>query len=132
MIYLSWILFCISDGIADGFFYHLRDHNKFSEINEHHFFFMRRLTVAVVFFTHSDFSYILLFSMATAQPFLHNNSYYNTRHILNKKVYDYGLFNQSSTSSAWSTKLFTPNVRIVLLTLSTLLICLQKLGYISF
>ena len=69
-------------------------------------------------------SYWNLLIFALTQPFLHNDSYYNFRHYLNNKVYSYGLFNHSDTSTATMTEILTPDIRKVLFTIGIILLFL--------
>ena len=109
MIY--WIIYCILDGINEAHFYHFKQPTKKVKINEHAFKLITRVLIGFII-TNDNLYYLI--SFALAQPFIMNNTYYNFRHYLDKRVYKYSLDNQSETSTAKTTKLFTPEVRTIL------------------
>ena len=115
MILLAWIFFCITDGISDAFFYNVKDPNKTNKPNEHIIFTVKRGVVfGIILFQASENFWSTALVLLLLQPFLHNNSYYNTRHALDKSVYEYSLLNQSKKSTAFLTRFLTPMVRVVL------------------
>ena len=106
---IIWILYCVLDGVDDGYYYYFKDPRKAGKVNEHTF----KLAIRVLFGLAISTNPVVLASFALMQPFLHNNAYYNTRHLLDGS-YELGLFNQSTTSTAKLTKLMNPIVRIIL------------------
>ena len=108
---ILWITYCILDGINDAYFYHFKNVEMSTILNEHGAKSASRVLIA---FAMIDDNYYALILFGAVQPFLHNNAYYNFRHYLNKSVYSYSLRNQSETSTAKSTKYLTPEVRMIL------------------
>ena len=108
MIY--WFIFCVLDGINDGYFYHYKNVNIKGEINEHAFKLITRLVVGLLCCN----NYYDLVSFALVQSFIYNNAYYNFRHFLNENVYYYGFNNMSRTSTAKMTKYLNPINRFIL------------------
>lgn len=108
---ITWIVYCILDGINEAHFYHFKQPSKKVRINEHAFKLITRVLIALII---ADYNLYYLVPFSLSQPFIMNNTYYNFRHYLNKDVYKYGLDNQSETSTAKTTKLFTPEVRTIL------------------
>lgn len=108
---IIWIIYCILDGINEAYFYHFKKPQLKTKINEHNFKLITRGLVAYLI-AGNNLYYLL--SFALVQPFIMNNTYYNVRHLLNKNVYSIGLNNQSTTSTAKTTKFFTPITRAII------------------
>ena len=128
--YLFWVAFCITDGAADAFMYHLKDVNKSSKPNEHSTLLLRRIIIGILLCYYSETGILGFLIYGASQPFFHNNVYYNIRHYLNRNVYSYGLNCQSKTSTAFLTKVEGPAVRITLFILSITFIWLRNLGHL--
>jgi len=54
-------------------------------------------------------------------PFFHDGAYYTQRHNMNKNIYPKTWFDQSTTSRALMTKVFTPLVRVISLIVGVLI-----------
>ena len=117
---IAWCLFCIIDGAADAFMYHLKSPEKKVKLNEHYILSARRLIVGIGILFELD-RYVLPTAIVFImyQPFFHNNAYYISRHLLDRRVYSISIFNQSQQSTAKLTKFFDPYVRIILSTFAT-------------
>jgi len=124
MIY--WILYCLFDGIEDAYFYHFKDVNKSTKINEHLVKLFKRVLTSFLVLIYINIQanglnalelIKTLLALILVQPFIHNNAYYNFRHYLDNRVYKYGLTNQSKNSTAFLTKFETPVLRIIYLIL---------------
>lgn len=116
---IFWYIYCILEGMNDAFMYNIRDYNKVNPINEHKIKLLQRFIIVLCI--SYCFGWYSFFICALTQPFLHNNSYYNTRHYLDKDIYKYGLFSQSFNSTARMTKYETPRARIILFTIGILI-----------
>ena len=126
--YLFWIAYCITDGLKDGFFYHLKDPNKSTKPNEHTIFTIQRALIGLVLYYTTNADLWCILAYALSQPFIHNTIYYNTRRALGYFGYEWGFMNQSTTSTALTTKIFTPWVRIILFIISLIIIWLRSQG----
>jgi hypothetical protein len=75
MIY--WVLFCVLDGIIDGFmFSKAKDYeNKIVGIDVHVFMLLRRFVVILAL----NPSWLVIIAMALVQTFFHNGMYFETR-----------------------------------------------------
>lgn len=121
MIY--WLIYCALDGINDAYFYHFKNVNVSTKLNEH---VIKAITRVLIAFILINDNYYTLILFGAVQPFIHNNAYYNFRHYLNKNVYSYSLRNQSETSTAITTKYFTPEVRMILFVISIFIYTIWK------
>lgn len=134
MIYISfliWCLYSIIEGIRDSIFYHQYNHTFERVLNEHIVFVVQRLIVSLILCLMSQNIWLLI-PFILSFSFIHNGSYYTSRHYLNKKSYNYDnlykkkWFSQSTTSTAVFTKYMTPLVRTILFLISiTLLIMID-------
>ena len=123
MSFLIWCLYSFIDGIRDSIFYHHYDHNIKKLFNEHIVFVIQRLIVSLTLCLISQNIWLLI-PFVLSFSFIHNGSYYTSRHYLNKKTYNYDYlykrkwFDQSTTSTSVFNKYMTPLVRIILFLLS--------------
>jgi len=122
--FLIWALYCIIDGVRDAIFYHHYNLHSKRLFNEHIIFVIQRSMVCFMLFYLSDFNFLLLLSLTLNFSFFHNGSYYTTRHILKKKIYNYDnlyskkWFAQSTTSTSFWTRYMTPLNRTILFLIS--------------
>jgi len=120
VVYIMGILFGCLQGLKEGILYHLKDPDKSVNFNEHLVFTAERLVVFTIM-------YLLVGPVVTiasllAFPFMHDGAYYATRNYLNPNIYENGWLDQSTTSTAWTTKVFTPWTRTLLQVISLLII----------
>lgn len=121
--FLIWCFYSIIDGIRDGIFYHSYNYSIKRLFNEHIIFVIQRLIVSIILILYSQ-NILLIMPLILSFSFFHNGAYYTTRHILNKKTYNYDnlykkkWFAQSTTSTSVFTKYMTPLVRTILFLLS--------------
>jgi hypothetical protein len=100
--FLIWILYAIFEGIREGYYWNLYPNYKF---NIHTIFFIQRTMVVIML---TAFNLPMFIACALVFSFLHNGSYYTTRHHLNKANYPKTWFDQSTTSTSWMTKFNSP------------------------
>lgn len=110
MIYIAffiWIMYCILEGIREGYYWNLYPTYKF---NIHSIFFIQRGLVLGLLVS---LNIPMLIAGALVFSFLHNGSYYTTRHHLNKANYPKTWWDQSTTSTSWMTKFNSPISRTI-------------------
>jgi hypothetical protein len=108
MLYLAftvWIIYSLFEGVREAFYWNLYPAYKF---NIHTLFFLQRSLVLIII---TAFNIPMVLACALIFSFLHNGSYYTTRHLLNKANYPKTWFDQSTTSTSWMTKLNSPASR---------------------
>ncbi len=136
MIYiclLLWIAYSIIEGKREAFFWHHKtnssDYKFFKDINRHPIFSIQRglmlLTLGISTYYILDsiiWSSYLFVMNCLIFTFFHNGAMYLERfkmsvfvnpHDSNKWIYKKGWWDQSTTSTAWSTKLMTPISRTI-------------------
>lgn len=121
-LYLIWILYNLIEGHREAHFYHIASkEDKITEL--HHIFLAQRFLVflilnsALIFYL--DYKLILFdIAIICIQPFIHNGMYYYTRWKLDNKIYTKKWFDQSNSSTAFSTKFETLKFRILYLIIS--------------
>jgi len=129
LLFIIWNLYSFFEGFREGFYYNIVNRTSFTKtLNLHPFFSTQRgLVILLMFmleFTHIGCVNSLLFCLccSIAFPFIHDGTYYTTRHYLDKKLYENGWFSQSTSSTALMTKVFTPVIRTVLFIIGTICI----------
>ncbi len=118
-IFALWICYAIYEGIREAYYYHLKiKTNELKEYNEHPLFTYQRTIVVFLILAPMILMYQLFdvfvyaIALASVFPFIHDGFYYRTRNKLDSRIYPKGIFDQSLHSTAFSTKYFTPKVRI--------------------
>ena len=125
-LWLLWIVFMLYDAYEEAYLYYYGVKSKLSIKELHPAFFTQRLIVAIIIIiptlliTPIIWYKIILFlcSLILCQPFFHNGMYYLTRNKLDNKTYPKKWFAMSTTSTAKSTKFFTPTNRIIFFIIS--------------
>lgn len=107
LAFIIWILYSIFEGIREAYYWNLFPTYKF---NIHTLFFIQRAMVVIII---TAFNIPMFIACALVFSFLHNGSYYTTRHVLNKSNYPKTWFDQSTTSTSWLTKFNTPISRTI-------------------
>lgn len=106
---LIFVLFSLVEGVRDGFMYHYRSMSSDNRYNIHWLFTIERsivvfsLSLILLLYRHdTSIVYATTFgcSISLIFSFLHNGSYYTTRHFLNKEIYPLTFFDDSTTSTA--------------------------------
>lgn len=120
-----WVLFAILDGAVDAMMYHVKNVNKSLPVNEHIYYTIQRLLVAIACIALAG--WWIIPSLILVFPFLHDGMYYFTRNKLNPGVYYFGWFDHSNTSTAVLTKFLTPEVRTFLFFLGISIVGLRML-----
>lgn len=105
IVFILWCMFAISDGVRDGFMYHMRNWRVETLINEHIIFTIHRLFPFIMV---GIFEWILLLPAMCVFPWLHDGAYYSTRDMLNPGIYPKRWMDQSRNSTAKSTNFFNP------------------------
>lgn len=109
---IIWILYAVVSARFEAHYYEHEINSKFTDnFNEHKLLtFARLLVVTPLSIIASWKAGICLMFMF---PFFHDGQYYTTRNLLNRNIYKRKWFDQSRTSTAILTKIFTPVVRII-------------------
>ena len=120
---LLWISYSLCEGKLHGYYYahHMVSSLK-ENFNEHPLFNFMRLCVLTPIFVLCGWKATLC--LMAMQPFCHNGCFYYTRDILDHK-YPKRWFAQSTSSTAWLTKFFTPTVRTISFLVGVILITIQ-------
>jgi len=121
LMYAMWILYATMEGSQDAFMYNVKDPLKTNNINEHVIFTIGRTIVLTLTSILSPWMLIL---GPLSFSFFHNGSYYFTRNWLDDRIYPKGWFDQSFTSTARTTSIFTPVNRSVLFLISIVILIL--------
>lgn len=101
-------------GFFEAHYYHYENTSvKPNDINEHPLLWVQRLCVYLTIWQYSNDKVIVL-CLACAFSFLHNGMYYTTRHRIDNTLYGKTWFDQSTTSTAITTKVFNPIIRTAL------------------
>jgi len=114
MIWITSILvtaYWVFEGIREGYYWSALYRTGLEQRNIHDLFLAQRTLVfllILVYVSIPDAAY-----MALSAPLLHNGSYYQTRKELDH-IYPDGFWSQSNSSTAKSTWLLTPAIRIIL------------------
>jgi hypothetical protein len=117
--YFMMLLFGGLQGIKEGIMYHLKDVEVNVGYNEHIVFVIERGIVFLLLYLFTG--PVVTAASVLAFPFMHDGAYYTTRHRLNPNIYPNGWLDQSTTSTAWTTKVFTPWTRTLLQVISALI-----------
>lgn len=125
---IIWLAYSELEGFREGWHWHYKVMAKNEDKTDAHGFFMaQRCLVGLLIVTvhslliHSINPCLILF-MFMSFPFMHDGAYYYHRHILDNKIYPKKFFDQSTTSTAFSTKYFPPVVRTILFIASLFLV----------
>lgn len=122
-IFLIWICYVLCEAYREGYYWHYKsfvvDDRKF---NIHIIFTIQRFLmlasltfVKFEYFSVNNFDLLLFFvSCCLTFSFIHNGMYYTIRNMLNNNIYKKKWFDQSSTSTALTTKFFTPVSRTIM------------------
>jgi hypothetical protein len=136
MIYVClfvWVIYSIIEGKREAFFWHHRmkssDYEFFKDIDRHPLFAIQRglmlvsISISTYYILDSFLLSLYIFLMnCLIFSFFHNGSMYLERYkmsiIVNqndstKWLYKKGWWDQSTTSTAWSTKIMTPISRTI-------------------
>ena len=108
---LAWVLYALFSGYIEAYYYCHEMHSSYKdELNEHWVFtVMRALLFISLWIICKDA--VLMLCLFVAFPFVHDGMYYTQRDILENNRYPLRWFDQSTTSTAIWTKVFTPIVR---------------------
>jgi hypothetical protein len=111
-LYLSLFTFnSLLEGVREGYYWHFKPKDPFVKTNEHALFSLQRLILwSTMLFVVNWVSVLAIICMF---PFLHDGAYYTTRNYLDKTVYPKRFFDESTTSTAKLTRVFTPVVRVL-------------------
>jgi len=106
---IFWILYALFEGWREGNYWHIKnDRLSLYNFKEHTLWTMQRALVLIAICQMDWLQYLLC---ALVFPFIHDGMYYHRRWQLNYRIYSKKWFAQSTTSTAFSTKFFTPVVR---------------------
>lgn len=122
-ILLGWIYYSIIEGKREAHYWHhwilSSDYQALKDINLHTLFAKQRglilCLVSILIIPLYGYLIPMLIFIANAClfSFFHNGMMYKTRNYLNKHNYPKRWWDQSSNSTAWSTKLMTPISRTI-------------------
>jgi len=122
---LMWFLYMIFEALRESYYWHFKN-TSYSKNNDeiHPIFLAQRFIVftiiSVVVMFMNEIGYRVLLTVILCSPGLHNSFYYYFRNELDGS-YPKGFLDQSKTSTAISTKFFTPIVRIGLFVIGLIL-----------
>ena len=106
-----WIFYSLLEGFTEAWHWHYKIQAQDRKKTDAHVYFtLRRFCLWVMLFG-IDFR-LGMFALFVF-PFLHDGAYYHHRNELTPGVYRKGFFDQSSTSTALLTKVFTPYIRVL-------------------
>lgn len=127
---LIWLGYCLSEGVLHAYYFAMKSVNKdkAENINEHPLFMAMRASVLIPLGAWLNDG-VAVFAMMVSQPFFHNGMYYYWRGKVDK-VYGSWL-SQSWTSTAITTTLFTPIVRIFCAAIGITIFILSALDLIN-
>lgn len=115
-IFILWVIYSIFEGHREAEYWHLSAITAISSGKEHFNWSIQRLIVIIIAIFSANLillkSIILFLSMMFVFPFLHDGAYYMRRNSLDGS-YPKKWFDQSVTSTAILTKVFTPLVRTI-------------------
>lgn len=114
--FLLWCVYCVLEGRREAYYYNSLWKGLSSiyiiPANLHPLFTIQRsIILGVICLINFDW---WLISLPLVFSFFHNGMYYLTRHELNYRIYPKGWWDMSTTSTAFTTKLFTPVIRTTL------------------
>jgi hypothetical protein len=117
---LYWIAYTLSAAYIEANFYHYRNHNKLSVVNEHHLYVLQR---GIVLFLCFSGKWQLMVAAAFMFPFWHDGMYYACRNYYDNTLYTKRFWDHSNgPGTSWWTKYNTVWFRIVLLLISIVII----------
>lgn len=107
-----WTLYMLAEGAREAFYWRQDALSNRKMPNIHWLFLIQRCLVFIILLW-IKFNWILAIVLIVISPFLHNGIYYWSRNWIDKEVYKKCWFDQSTTSTSWSTKLLKPIVRTI-------------------
>jgi len=128
MIWIPSILitaYWIFEGIREGYYWSALYRTGLTQRNIHDIFLYQRTLMFILVTLYVSIPDAVY--MAFAAPLIHNGTYYQTRKILDK-IYPEGFWSQSNTSTAKSSWLLTPLVRIILFSIGFSILTFYKLN----
>jgi hypothetical protein len=105
-----WASLAIWLGEFEGRFFHYKNQND--KNNEHFLFVLIRACTLIPIYMLTEWKSALC--IAAIFPFFHDGSYYTQRNKMDRFVYPKKWWAQSTTSTALTTRIFTPIVRTIL------------------
>lgn len=112
IIAFFWALYMVLEAYREAYYWYFRWKSSRWYPNLHIIFLIQRMIVFIPVFIFGSWNCII--SCVAVSPFFHNSFYYLFRNDIDG-AYPKGLMSQSENSTAFSTKFFTPIVRIILL-----------------
>lgn len=112
VIILIWTIYMLIEGAREAFYWRQNSQVNRKMPNIHWLFLIQRIIVFVQLIWIKPLI-VLTLILILISPFIHNGMYYWTRNWIDKDIYQKGWFDQSTTSTAWSTKLLKPIVRTI-------------------
>lgn len=122
ILFILWCGYTIFEGWREGDYFHRVEVTKERGRLLHTEWTMQRSIVFTII-AFNSFNWWLI-ALPLVFPFLHDGKYYSTRNYFNRQLYTKKWFAQSTTSTAITTKIFTPVVRTILFGLGILIIIL--------
>jgi hypothetical protein len=127
LINIIWILYSMSDGMIEGFYFHFRNNSRRVcdfEINK--MFSLQRILVITLisgFLIHTLgwFSLLITFCQLLTFAFFHNGTYYLTRHKLDDRMYPLKWRDESRTFPVFYSGLTTYRKRAYLMVLGIII-----------
>jgi len=112
LIFILWCLYSILEGWREAIFFHRVEVDKVGGTLLHKWWTVQRaLVLGIILATNLEWWVVAL---PLVFPFFHDGMYYKTRWKYNKLIYDRKWWAQSTTSTAFLTKLQTPVVRTIM------------------
>jgi hypothetical protein len=119
-----WIAYAWLSAQFEAYYFNYAEKDNAEKPNLHKLLTVIRFVVIIPIWILTSWKAVLCY-MAIF-PFFHDGSYYTTREIIFKGTYPKKWFAQSITSTALSTKFFTPVVRTILAIISIIMIILLR------
>lgn len=108
----AWVIYSLSEGYREGWhwFYKLNAKDQ-TKTKAHEVWTLQRTMVVLLLCLLNSWWWLPL-CMFTF-PFMHDGAYYWHREKLKPGTYPKGFFDQSTSSTAFTTKYFTPLIRLI-------------------
>lgn len=123
-IFILWLLYAVMEGNREGFYWNMLFSSGGKPTVEHDIWTIQRAVVAIGFVLFSvslsdSFTVLLILLVyPLVFPFFHDGVYYRTRNIVSKgEYYNLRFWDQSTTSTAFSTRFCTPFLRTLYFTI---------------
>lgn len=128
IVFVIWLLYSMYEGIREGYYFAVKiDSKKLRNLNEHELFTSQRamvLFLCILLLSENLWDVLMYaFMLSLSFPFIHDGSYYKTRHEVDGAYK--GWFDHSTTSTAKLTRYLTPVNRTLMFVMSLIILILS-------